>query len=136
MLLLNSTPISVDRSHFRNHVGTFCRQTMNPDKNPRENSASDFTLIILTFSIGWCQYASCRANIFMAETASSIPNVHGVSLCHLTDNKSNLVSNSPEKVPMFKDEKSADSLDEHRINLPKGITDWDAVMLDIMSKHN
>ncbi|CAF5105539.1 unnamed protein product [Rotaria magnacalcarata] len=37
MLLLDSTPISVDRSHFRNHVGTFCRKTMNPDKNPRLN---------------------------------------------------------------------------------------------------
>ncbi len=34
MELLDSTPISVDRSHFRNHVGTFCRRTMNPDKNP------------------------------------------------------------------------------------------------------
>ncbi|CAF1016734.1 unnamed protein product [Adineta ricciae] len=34
MILLDSTPISIDRSHFRNHVGTFCRTTMNPDKNP------------------------------------------------------------------------------------------------------
>ncbi|CAM4831875.1 unnamed protein product [Rotaria magnacalcarata] len=139
MLLLNSTPISVDRSHFRNHVGTFCRQTMNPDKNPLLDGVNT-QAAEQTFS--WLkQYAKIisnlnylRAPLFML--ASSIPNVHGVSLCHLTDNKSNLVSNSPEKVPMFKDEKSADSLDEHRINLPKGITDWDAVMLDIMSKHN
>jgi hypothetical protein len=35
MTILDSTPISVDRSHFRNHVGKFCRNTMNPDKNPR-----------------------------------------------------------------------------------------------------
>jgi hypothetical protein len=34
--LLDSIPISVDRSHFRNHVGSFCRRTMNPDKNPCE----------------------------------------------------------------------------------------------------
>ena len=34
MVLLDATPISIDRSHFRNHVGTFCRTTMNPDKNP------------------------------------------------------------------------------------------------------
>ena len=34
MELLASTPISVDRSHFRNHVGEFCRKNMNPDKNP------------------------------------------------------------------------------------------------------
>ncbi|CAM4793118.1 unnamed protein product [Rotaria magnacalcarata] len=34
MELLASTPISVDRSHFRNHVGDFSRQNMNPDKNP------------------------------------------------------------------------------------------------------
>ena len=32
--LLDSTPISVDRSHFRNHIGSFCRRTMNPDENP------------------------------------------------------------------------------------------------------
>jgi hypothetical protein len=35
MKILASTPISVDRSHFRNHIGKFCRQTMNPDNNPR-----------------------------------------------------------------------------------------------------
>jgi hypothetical protein len=35
MELINATPISVDRCHFRNHVGAFCRETMNPDKNPR-----------------------------------------------------------------------------------------------------
>lgn len=28
------TPISVDRMHFRNHVGRFCRLEMNPNKNP------------------------------------------------------------------------------------------------------
>ncbi|CAF1004960.1 unnamed protein product [Rotaria sordida] len=34
MEILASTPISVDRSHFRNHISTFCRRMMNPDKNP------------------------------------------------------------------------------------------------------
>ncbi|CAF1537838.1 unnamed protein product, partial [Rotaria sp. Silwood1] len=29
MVLLHATPISVDRSHFRNHVGVFCRKTMS-----------------------------------------------------------------------------------------------------------
>ncbi|CAF3742204.1 unnamed protein product [Rotaria socialis] len=160
MLLLNSTPISVDRSHFRNHVGTFCRQTMNPDKNPLLDGVNT-QAAEQTFS--WLkQYAQIISNLnylraplfmlvlfhlknlsmvqkapsFVSNVASSIPNVHGVSLCHLADNKSNFVSNSPEKLPMFKDEKSADLLHEHRINLPKGTTDWDAIMLDIMSKHN
>jgi hypothetical protein len=31
--LLASTPISVDRMHFKNHVGRFCRAQMNPDTN-------------------------------------------------------------------------------------------------------
>ena len=31
--LLASTPISVDRLHFKNHVGKFCRIHMNPNKN-------------------------------------------------------------------------------------------------------
>lgn len=31
--LLASTPISVDRLHFKNHVGSFCRLEMNPDTN-------------------------------------------------------------------------------------------------------
>jgi hypothetical protein len=34
--LLASTPISVDRMHFKNHVGSFCRSQMNPDKNKRK----------------------------------------------------------------------------------------------------
>lgn len=37
MQLFSTTPISVDRSHFRNHVDPFCRSTMNPDKNPCMN---------------------------------------------------------------------------------------------------
>ncbi len=31
--LLASTPVSVDRMHFKNHVGSFCRSEMNPDRN-------------------------------------------------------------------------------------------------------
>jgi hypothetical protein len=31
--LLASTPVSVDRMHFKNHVGTFCRLEMNPNNN-------------------------------------------------------------------------------------------------------
>ena len=33
MEMFSTIPISVDRSHFRNHVDPFCRSTMNPDKN-------------------------------------------------------------------------------------------------------
>ena len=33
MTLLDSTPISVDRSHSPSRVGTFCRRTTNTDKN-------------------------------------------------------------------------------------------------------
>jgi hypothetical protein len=31
--LLAATPVSVDRMHFKNHVGRFCRLEMNPDAN-------------------------------------------------------------------------------------------------------
>lgn len=31
--LLANTPISVDRLHFKNHVGSYCRREMNPNNN-------------------------------------------------------------------------------------------------------
>ena len=31
--LLERTPISVDKMHFKNHVADFCRKTMNPYEN-------------------------------------------------------------------------------------------------------
>ena len=31
--LLATTPVSVDRLHFKNHVGRFCRKEMDPNKN-------------------------------------------------------------------------------------------------------
>ena len=30
---LANTPVSVDRMHFKNHVGRFCRKEMNPENN-------------------------------------------------------------------------------------------------------
>ena len=35
--LLERTPISVDKMHFKNHVGDFCRKTMNPYENEYES---------------------------------------------------------------------------------------------------
>ena len=32
--LLKQTPFSIDRAHYKNHVGRWCREHMNPDKNP------------------------------------------------------------------------------------------------------
>jgi hypothetical protein len=59
MEILASTPISVDRSHFRNHVGIFCRKTTNPDKNPCQ--CSDFCILknsIISFSIKQYEHSS------------------------------------------------------------------------------
>lgn len=33
---LAAVKFSVDRTHFRNHVGSWCRANMNPDNNPRK----------------------------------------------------------------------------------------------------
>lgn len=33
MDILERTPISVDKMHFKNHVGDFCRKNMDPNKN-------------------------------------------------------------------------------------------------------
>ncbi|CAF1049578.1 unnamed protein product [Rotaria magnacalcarata] len=61
MELLASTPISVDRSHFRNHVGDFSRQNMNPDKNPLLNDVKR-QAAEQTFS--WLkQYANIMSNM-------------------------------------------------------------------------
>lgn len=49
MVLLDSTPISIGRSHFRNHIEAFCQKTMNPDKNPRLNLMFHFLLTYLIF---------------------------------------------------------------------------------------
>ena len=31
--ILKSTPFSIDRVHYKNHVGRWCRENMNPDNN-------------------------------------------------------------------------------------------------------
>ena len=43
--LLANTPISVDRMHFKNHVGAFCRQNMNPNDNRCKKKRSDHAFI-------------------------------------------------------------------------------------------
>ena len=64
MEVVERTPISVDKMHFKNHVGDFCRKTMNP----YENKCAYHLLVHLSFavplfvyvhSIGQCELASC-----------------------------------------------------------------------------
>ncbi|CAF4143071.1 unnamed protein product [Rotaria magnacalcarata] len=160
MLLLDSTPISVDRSHFRNHVGTFCRKTMNPDKNPL---LKDVNTQAAEQTFSWLkQYAQIisnlnyqRAPLFMLvlfhlknlskvkrstscifNIASAIPNVHGVSLCHLAHNTFQHSSTSQQNMQISINEKPTHSLNFQQIDLPQGTTDWDTKMRDIMSKRN
>ena len=71
MALLDATPISVDRSHFRNHVSAFCRRATNPDKTPclcqplfykYENDS-----ISLSSAEG-CEHRGCRAVTLVTKT--------------------------------------------------------------------
>lgn len=45
--VLKQTPFSIDRAHFKNHVGRWCRDNMNPDRN---------TCIVVSLSIDILNY--------------------------------------------------------------------------------
>ena len=63
MDILEQTPISVDKMHFKNHVGDFCRKNMDPNKN-RCESRLRWMLFLDSisneqhaFSVGQCQHS-------------------------------------------------------------------------------
>ncbi len=66
--------------------------------------------------------------------ASLVPNVLGVSLCHLADNVMQITPTSFQNVPAPIDSNPSDTINLRQLNLPKGTTDWDVKMYDIISK--
>jgi hypothetical protein len=67
--LLYETKFSVDKTHFKGHVGKWCRENMNPYKNK-----SEFLQILITHVYGsnltsarWNKYTSCRATFLLGE---------------------------------------------------------------------
>ncbi|CAF3538259.1 unnamed protein product [Rotaria sp. Silwood1] len=68
--------------------------------------------------------------------ASAIPKVRGVSLCHLADNTFQYSPTYQQSLAISIDENSTHALDFNQLNLPKGPTDWDTKLRDIMCKKN
>ena len=68
--------------------------------------------------------------------ASHIPNIRGISLCHLADDTIRSLSTSHRKTLVSVDKNSPSESNFGQINLPRGNTDWDAKLRDILSKNN
>ena len=66
---LKQTPFSIDRAHFKNHVGRWCREEMDPDKNRCINVLVSIWFVESSYflSAGWNQYWSCRATLLVAQ---------------------------------------------------------------------
>ncbi|CAF4567428.1 unnamed protein product [Rotaria socialis] len=121
---LAQVKFSVDRTHFRNHVGTWCRANMNPNDNPLLTNVNtqtteqifswlkDYAAIIS--SLGWK-----RASVFLLlifhhknlitthakctsvfDIPHEIPHIPDISLMHLADEMltSNYTTNSSKNV--------------------------------------
>ncbi len=58
---LAQVKFSVDRTHFRNHVGSWCRANMNPEDNPCISLELFFRCIYCTFSSSKRKYRSRRS---------------------------------------------------------------------------
>ena len=66
--MLYETRFSVDRTHFKGHVGRWCRANMNPNKNKSIWSMSSISATYFySFSAGWNQHTGCWATFFVAE---------------------------------------------------------------------
>jgi hypothetical protein len=66
--ILYETRFSVDRTHFKGHVGRWCRSNMNPDKNPSKMLPA-FVFSLCPFSLTSaqrCEYPSCGAVVCLA----------------------------------------------------------------------
>ncbi|CAF1933987.1 unnamed protein product [Rotaria magnacalcarata] len=154
MELLASTPISVDRSHFRNHVGDFSRQNMNPDKNPLLNDVKR-QAAEQTFS--WLkQYANIMSNMgyrhaplfiltlfnlknlsIMKKSPSSAyvcPEFDLVSLCHLE--RTQRASTTTEDTSLHVESTTTCTSYVQNNDMPKGTTDLDAKLFSILNRKN
>ncbi|CAF4209866.1 unnamed protein product [Rotaria magnacalcarata] len=154
MELLASTPISVDRSHFRNHVGDFSRQNMNPDKNPLLNDVKR-QAAEQTFS--WLkQYANIMSNMgyrhaplfiltlfnlknlsTMKKSPSSAyvcPEFDLVSLCHLE--RTQRASTTTEDTSLHVESTTTCTSYVQNNDMPKGTTDLDAKLFSILNRKN
>ncbi|CAF1158424.1 unnamed protein product [Adineta ricciae] len=157
MKLLASTPVSVDRSHFRNHVGKFCRETMNPNNNRLLDNVNT-QAAEQTFS--WLkQYANIMSNLgylraplfmlilFHSKNMSSVkksvssvfnvvslcPEVSGVSLCHMKHVPRSHDQRNNKAITKTIEQNPNSKLRPENFCLPKGITDWDSKLLEIMN---
>ncbi|CAM4769467.1 unnamed protein product [Rotaria magnacalcarata] len=154
MELLASTPISVDRSHFRNHVGDFSRQNMNPDKNPLLNDVKR-QAAEQTFS--WLkQYANIMSNMgyrhaplfiltlfnlknlsIMKKSPSSAyvcPEFDLVSLCH--HERTQRASTTTEDTSLHVESTTTCTSYVQNNDMPKGTTDLDAKLFSILNRKN
>ncbi|CAM4882757.1 unnamed protein product [Rotaria socialis] len=100
---LAQVKFSVDRTHFRNHVGTWCRANMNPNDNPLLTNVNTQTAEQL---FSWLKdYAAIISSLgWKRASPHEIPHVPDISLMHLADGilTSNYTTNSSKNVTSHK----------------------------------
>ncbi|CAF1429914.1 unnamed protein product [Adineta ricciae] len=108
-MVLKRTPFSIDRVHFKNHVGRWCRKNMNPDNNRLLDGVNtEAAEQLFSWLKGYANILSClgwrRSASFMLilfhnknlerknvrptrtfEIISKIPQVKNICLAHVAD---------------------------------------------------
>ena len=60
-----------------------------------------------------------------------VPNVQGVSLSHLAEVATEKIPSCSTKISTTTDKQSINSVHFDQLNIPKGLTDWNAMVRDI-----